>query len=78
MTAVVEKYVDDRKDGKFMKNKEVAEVIHEALVMYIDDISVIESVKVIPVSEPECGSEKLLVTLKDGERYKLILRKCAS
>ncbi len=61
-----------------MKNKEVAEVIHEALVMYIDDISVIESVMMFPMNDSECSSEKLLVTLKDGEKYKLILRKCAS
>lgn len=61
-----------------MGNKEVAEVIHEALVMYIDEISVIDSVKAVPLSDPDCGSERLLVTLKDGEKYKLILRKCAS
>jgi hypothetical protein len=61
-----------------MEKKEVVEVIHEALVMYIDDISMIGDVSVLPASEQLCCSEKLIVTLRDGERYKLILQKCAS
>ena len=61
-----------------MEKKEVVEVIHEALIMYIDDISMIGEVKVVPGSEQYYCSEKLIVTLKDGEMYKLIVEKCAS
>lgn len=61
-----------------MQKKEVVEVIHEALVMYIDDISMIGDVKIMPGSEQHFCSEKLIVTLKDGEKYKLIVQKCAS
>ena len=61
-----------------MQKKEVVEVIHEALVMYIDDISMIGDVHVVPESEKYCSPEKLIVTLRDGEKYKLIITKCAS
>ncbi len=61
-----------------MKKKEVVEVIHEALVMYTDDISIIEDVLFLPGSEQHFGSEKLILTLKDGEKYKLIVEKYAS
>jgi len=61
-----------------MKNKEVVEVIHEALVMYIDDISVIDDVRLIPENEPLYCGEKLLVKTRDGDTYKLVLIKCAS
>lgn len=62
-----------------MEKKEVVEVIHEALVMYIDDISMIGDVSVVPACEQRCGcGEKLIVTLRDGQRFKLIVEKCAS
>jgi hypothetical protein len=55
-----------------MKCREVMEVIHEALVLYIDDMSMIGSVESVSGAEGACDKE-LMVTLKDGETYRLFL-----
>ena len=56
-----------------MTNQDVRELIHEALVTYIDDISMIKN-----VLKPKCNddsmSDELVIQLKSGEEYILSLK----
>jgi hypothetical protein len=56
-----------------MNNRDAKEVIHEALVMYIDDISEIDSVMLLPDCESPLNNEALGVTFKDGDKFQLII-----
>ena len=55
-----------------MKISDVREVIYEALVMYIDDLSMIEYVRT-PPNENKTDDSELEVKLKNGEEYRLVI-----
>ena len=55
-----------------MKTNDVKEVIYEALVMYIDDLSMIEHVRT-PPNENKTDDSELEVKLKSGEEYRLVI-----
>jgi hypothetical protein len=52
-----------------MTAKDVLEVIHEALSVYIDEISIITEVKLY--RDAETGDEGIILTLKNGDTYRL-------
>ncbi len=56
-----------------MTSRDVSEVIHEALVMYIDDKSTIDSVRMLPDSKVPSNPEGLMVKLRDGEKFQLLV-----
>lgn len=56
-----------------MKCRDVKDVIHEALAVYIDDISAIISVRSFPEDKVPSNNEELEVVLKDGDRYRLLI-----
>jgi hypothetical protein len=55
--------------------KDVKEVVHEALNMYIDDMSVISEVKAY--KDMETDSASLVIYLKTGDVYRLSIKPIA-
>ncbi len=52
-----------------MTAKDVLEVIHEALSIYIDEISIITEVRLF--RDTETGDEGIDITLRNGDTYRL-------
>ena len=56
-----------------MTKDDVRDSIHEALVMYIDEISIIKSVVAI-TGDSQLGNNALEVVMKDGNKFRLIIQ----
>lgn len=56
-----------------MTCRDVKDVIHEALIVYIDEISAIKSVRSFSEGKMPSHNEELEVILKNGDKYRLLI-----
>jgi hypothetical protein len=56
-----------------MSSRDAKEIIHEALIMYIDDVSKIENVNLLPEGEAPSKNEALGITFKDGDKFQILI-----
>lgn len=54
-----------------MTAKDVLEVVHEALSIYIDEISMITEVRLF--QDTETGDDGIDITLRNGDTYRLVI-----
>lgn len=61
------------KDGHVMTTSEILDVIHEALILYADDISAIENASLFQ-DDPPSAQYGIMLELKDGSEYRVIIK----